>query len=89
MDDFIRFKRMITPILIQIIFWLGVAVTIIGGLVTLTNDVVTGLGIIIFGPLLLRLYAEILIIVFRMNETLTDINETMADIKSDLAQPRN
>lgn len=87
MADFIRFKKMITPILIQIVFWLGVAVAVIGGIVTLTDDVVTGLAIIIFGPLLLRLYAEILIIVFRMNETLTNINDTVMDIKADLAQP--
>ena len=32
-----------------------------------------GLVWIVFGPLVARIYCEILIVVFRMNETLTDI----------------
>jgi hypothetical protein len=29
--------------------------------------------LILFGPLLVRIYAEVMIVVFRINETLTDI----------------
>ena len=33
MEDFLKFKRMITPIIIQILFWIGVVLCVIGGLV--------------------------------------------------------
>ncbi len=78
MGDFLSFRKMITPVIIQIIFWIGVAAAIIGGIVVLvTGDEVGtrlfGLLYIILGPLYWRVVCEIVILFFRMNETLTDI----------------
>ena len=92
MREFLTFKRMITPILIQVAFWLAVVlivivglITIFGGLIQIGRDAVTGLGgavggilIIVFGPLVARIYAEILIVLFRMNETLTEISDSLS-----------
>ena len=36
MDDFLKFRKMITPTIIQILFWVGVAGTIIGALIIAT-----------------------------------------------------
>lgn len=33
MQDFLKFKKMITPIIIQILFWIGALACVIGGLV--------------------------------------------------------
>ncbi len=92
MKEFITFKRMLTPILIQIVFWLAVIVLVIGGLVTAVigltqmggrnmagalGTVVGGIAMMVFGPLVARIYAEILIVIFRINETLTDLTETL------------
>ncbi len=90
--EFITFKRMLTPILIQIVFWLAVIVVVLGGIVTAVGGVmqlggrtpttgvitiVSGIGLMLFGPLVVRIYAEILIVIFRINETLTDLSETL------------
>lgn len=81
-SDFLSFRKMITPIIIQIIFWLGVLIAIIFGIVSIVygvirSDVATllyGLLVLILGPLVVRIYCEILILFFRINETLTEIS---------------
>lgn len=32
MNDFLGFKKMITPVVIQIVFWIGVAVSVLSGI---------------------------------------------------------
>ena len=81
MRDLLAFRTMVTPIIIQVIFWVGVAGCIIVGLVgifsasgpTPGKDIGTGLLVLFLGPLVVRVYCEILIIFFRINETLTEI----------------
>ena len=76
MHDFFSFRRMITPIIIQVLFWIFTAIAVIGGIVLLfRGGAQTALGLvwIVVGPLIARVYCEILIVVFRINETLTDI----------------
>ena len=76
MGDFFSFRRMITPVIIQVLFWIFTAVAVIGGLVLLfRGGAATAVGLIwiVVGPLVARVYCEILIILFRINETLTDI----------------
>ncbi len=81
-SDFLSFRKMITPIIIQILFWLGVIIAIIFGIVSIVygvirSDVQTllyGLLVLILGPLVVRIYCEILILFFRINETLTEIS---------------
>lgn len=80
-SDFIKFKKMVTPVIIQILFWIGVAISVIGGLISIiggaTSDygggamVFTGLLWILLGPLVVRIYCELLIVVFSINDTLT------------------
>ena len=76
MKDFFTFKRMLAPILIHILFWIGVIAMIGTGLLDIftKKEILKGIEIIIIGPIVVRLAAEMLILFFRMNETLTDIN---------------
>lgn len=77
MGDFIVFRRMPTPILIQVFFWLGTIAIVLSGLGLLgSNRAFYGIVLILAGPILFRIYCEILMVVFRMNETLTDIHES-------------
>lgn len=88
MMDFLAFRKMITPIVIQILFWLGVIGCIIGGVVSILGGgftlikgggfasavpVVMGLVWIFIGPILVRIYCEVLIILFRINDNLNVI----------------
>lgn len=87
MRDFLSFRKMITPIIIQIIFWLGVGFCLLGGLIMIVHgatvnfgggaQVLGGLLLFFFGPIGVRIYCELLIIFFRMNETLIDIKHLL------------
>ena len=88
MQDFIKFRKMITPLIIQILFWVGVAGTAIAALVMMGSSfgrygggVGTFLGGLVFlvvGPVMVRIYCELLILFFQMNETLTEIKDLLA-----------
>ena len=88
MQDFIKFRKMITPLIIQIMFWVGVAGTVIAALVMMVNSFgrygggaasfLGGLVFLVVGPVLVRIYCELLILIFRMNENLTEIKDLLA-----------
>lgn len=85
MSDFWAFRRMVTPVIIEILFWVGVIICIIAGLIligtgikaNLAQSVLSGVLVLIFGPLAVRVYCEILIVFFRINETLTEIKHLL------------
>ena len=90
-SDLLTFKKMITPTMIQIIFWIGIIVCVIGGIVGIVvgavrntaTGVLYGLVVLIVGPLAVRIYCELLILVFRINDTLTEISNKMDRQQSD------
>jgi hypothetical protein len=74
---------------VQILFWLMVAVCVILAPIQFALGVagmnrteglmlmLTAPLILIFGPLFARIYAELVIVIFRINETLTDIRSEL------------
>jgi len=88
MNDFLTFRKMITPIIIQVIFWIGVVLCVLGGLGAMIagaaaeygggGQVLGGLFLLVLGPLCVRIYCELLILLFRMNDTLTEIKNNTA-----------
>ena len=84
MEDFLAFRRMVTPILVQILYWALTALAIIGGLIFLivgdgAAERVGGLLWMLLGPLVIRVYAEFIIIAFRINETLSEIRRELRE----------
>lgn len=79
MNDFFAFRRMLAPWIIRVGFFIGSAILIMVGIYDIfaVPAIATGVAIIVFGPLLLRLVLEMFIVVFTMNETLTDIRNSM------------
>jgi hypothetical protein len=73
---------MITPVIIQVVFWILVAIVVISGLFSLGDNFLYGLLMIILGPIVVRIYAEILIVLFKMNDWLAEINQTLTEIKN-------
>lgn len=89
LKHFMSFERMITPVIIKVIFWIGLIITTLAGVITFFGGIIYGvsegeigmiIGSLFGGPLLfllgvlvLRIYCELLILAFRINETLTDI----------------
>jgi hypothetical protein len=87
--DFLLFRRMLTPILIQVVFWIGVGyfaltggATLVGTLLlrgidlwTIVLAVLAALAQLILGPLLLRVGCEAILVLFRIHETLREIRD--------------
>jgi hypothetical protein len=85
MRDFIEFRRMLTPVVIKVVFWIGVIICVGAGLVLFLSGIAQGnaeaipggIVLMIFGPIFLRILAEGVILFFTMNETLTDIKNAL------------
>ena len=85
--DYLFFRKMITPMIIQVIFWLGIAAVAIGSLISLISAFATGSALMIIlglfvslmmfalGAITVRVYCELVILAFRIFETLTEIKE--------------
>jgi hypothetical protein len=85
MQDFLTFRRMMTPVIIQFLFWLGVIGCVSVGLGTVliagkSSVRLSGLAMLFFGPIAVRILCELSILYFRMNETLTDIRNSLIPI---------
>lgn len=89
MKDFFSFRRMITPYIIMIIFWVAIVVLVIslvGASIGLLSSKSSALFLCLIWPLglplgvlVIRIYCELLILFFRMNETLTDIKNALSN----------
>jgi hypothetical protein len=88
MKEYLNFRKMITPWLVQALFWVAIAVFIIIAIVDIIQHVNyrVVLEIIIIGPLCARILAEILLLFFRMNDNLTSINQYLRELKNGKAQ---
>ena len=75
MKQFINYETMITPGIVKVLSWIGMVVALIVGLLGITVDPLTGIGTAILGPVAVRIYAEILLIIFEIHKTLTEIRE--------------
>ena len=74
MKDFLLFKRMLAPILIQVVFWLGVLYCLFTGINAMINQSFwRGLWIIVLGIITVRIACEILMLFFRIYTTLMKI----------------
>jgi hypothetical protein len=109
MGDFFAFRRMLAPVLIHLLFWVGFLACLgLGVLMILdkmdvvwdhigtaahgsfqhllqgtwnnmdkTTKLIVGLIVLIGGPLTFRLYCELLMLPFRINDTLTDMRNSL------------
>ncbi len=71
MKDLFVFDAMLTPKIITFVYWLFLALSVISGLTTMFNgSVLMGLGIIIGGSILSRIYCELMIVLFKIHENI-------------------
>ncbi|UFU00184.1 DUF4282 domain-containing protein [Radiobacillus kanasensis] len=82
--DFTSFNKMITPTIIKVVFWVGIGFSILSGLIQIIAganspwgggiQVIIGLITLVVGPLITRVYCELMIVIFKMQETLQSID---------------
>lgn len=83
MKAFLQFDRLITGEIIKYVYWALAGITIVMGLITILIALISGdaLGIFsglliaVLGPILIRIYCEIMIVMFKIYETLVEIRE--------------
>jgi hypothetical protein len=86
-QEFTSFNKMITPTIIKIIFWIGVVGSVLFGVIQIGSGIASpygggllvfsGLVLIIVGPLVTRVYCELLILLFKMHESLQNISNRL------------
>jgi len=89
MGGYLSFDKMITPIFIKIAFWLGVIGSLISGVGMMISGILSdqfgffqilgGLFILLAGPLIVRVYCELLIILFKMHQSIHEIKISLSD----------
>jgi len=83
MSDFLAFRKMITPVIIQILFWIGVVACVIAAIINFTQGLVLGgFVVLVLGPIMVRVYCEILIVVFKVLDTLKEISANTSVCKA-------
>ena len=81
MKAFLQFERLITGEIIKYVYWALAGITVLMGLITIlislfTGDalgIFSGLLVTVLGPILIRIYCEIMIVMFKIYETLVEI----------------
>jgi hypothetical protein len=85
-NELLSFRKMITPTIIQVLFWIfaGLAVLvglgmIIGGIATRGGAGLTFMGLlyILIGPILIRIYCELIILLFKIYEEIVAIRKSI------------
>ena len=74
MKAFLNYEYMITPGILKIISYIGAVIAIIAGLFTaFTADLVGGLAVAVGGPIVLRIYAELMLVIFELHKEVRKI----------------
>jgi len=74
MKAFLNYEYMITPGILKIISYIGAVIAIIAGLFTaFTVDLIGGLSVAVGGPIVLRIYAELLLVIFELHKEVRKI----------------
>jgi hypothetical protein len=93
LKSFLSFDRMITPVIIKVLFYIFLIAAAIAGVVTFFGGIVSAfseenfmlaLGGLVGGPLVFllgalvaRIYCELLILAFQIHENLVEIKESL------------
>lgn len=80
--EILTFERMIAPVLLQILFWTGIAGTLYGTYVLISLGHWAWWPALIFGTLGTRVVFEIAILAFRSYDRLGDIRDRLDQSRS-------
>ncbi|AVQ80141.1 MULTISPECIES: DUF4282 domain-containing protein [Variovorax] len=78
MQDLLGFDKMVTPIIIRILYFLGLlAVLAMTATALFQGRILVAIGVLVFGAIIVRVYSELLILLFRIHDNLVSINQQM------------
>ncbi|MBM3146891.1 MAG: DUF4282 domain-containing protein [Actinobacteria bacterium] len=74
--EFLSFRKFVTPAVIQIVFWLLILANLVWSIIIMTNggwSILIGFIAIFLGALMIRVYCELIILLFRIYDSLRGI----------------
>jgi len=72
--DVLFFDKMLTPTVIAVVYWLALIGVVVGGIVVMiSQSFFGGLLTIVFGALFARIWCELVIVLFKVNDALQEI----------------
>ena len=84
LNDFMAFRIWVTPFILKVAFWLVAMVAGLAGFLTMLTDpgpgegrmfyVLTGLGLVVGGPLVARVLFEVILVLFDVRDQLVASN---------------
>jgi len=74
MKELLSYKTMITPVIIKILSYIGIVGAVIFGIFALDAEPITGVGLIILGPVAVRIQAELILVMFEIHGELKKLN---------------
>ncbi len=75
MVDFLRFRKFVTPVVIEGIFWLLVLLSLVMGIVVIVQGNAWGLAMIFLGPVFARIACELAMVQFGIYDVLHHIRD--------------
>jgi len=73
MKAFLNYEYMITPGVLKILSYIAMVVVVVMGVLALAADTVTGVSMIVLGPIAVRIYAELMLVIFEVHNELKKI----------------
>tara|TARA_Y100000356_G_scaffold54220_1_gene43701 strand:- start:1189 stop:1416 length:228 start_codon:yes stop_codon:yes gene_type:complete len=70
MKKFLNYEYMITPGVLKILSYIGMLVVIIMGILAISMEPITGISMIVLGPIAIRIQAELLLVIFEIHNEL-------------------
>jgi hypothetical protein len=80
MKAFLNYEYMITPGVLKILSYIAMVVVVIMGIFALGAEVVTGISMIVLGPIAVRIYAELMLVIFEVHKELKKIANKNLDL---------
>ena len=74
MKDFLNYKYMITPGILKILSYIAMVGCVIAGIFTAFVEPISGIGMIVLGPIVARIYTELMLVMFEIHSELKSLN---------------
>jgi len=74
MNEFLSYKYMITPGVLKVLSYIAMVGCVIVGLFTMKLDLISGISTAVLGPIAVRIYTELMLVIFEIHSELKSLN---------------
>jgi hypothetical protein len=74
MKELLNYQYMITPGILKVLSYFAMVGCVIAGIFTLFVEPLSGIGMIVLGPIVARIYTELLLVIFEIHGELKKLN---------------